>query len=197
MALPAVYARVLDNEHQRALEDAIPWSVDHALEDLAAIDLAFRRGEKIDWDDLALLSGLPARFRHRYTPLFAKQFVVCLITATNKIVDQKAIGQGMFSCVAEELAAHLVIREADGLLLAQRDQAGLQDSETDFGAVYELLFEDIDFEWLYQEDMDGVETDTDAINDLGIAHLAFEEWFEPFPGRFVHPYAAARTDEAD
>lgn len=194
MGLPAVYSEVLDAEHVRALEDAIPWSVDHALEDLAAIDLAFRAGQKIDWDNLAFLSGLPERYRHRYTPLFAKQFVVCLIVATHKIVDPERIGQGMLSCVAEELAAHLVIREAGGLLAAHREEEGRGDAGADFGGVYELLFEDIDFEWLYDEQMDGFEHDEEAVRQLGIAHLAFEQWFEPFAERFVHPYAAEASD---
>src|SRR5437867_11154559 len=116
MDLPKVYSKVLDADHAGALAEAIPWSVDHALEDLVVIDGTFQTDEEIDWDELAFLNGLPARYRRRYTPLFAKQFVVCLISTTQKMVDPQRIGEGMFSCVAEELAARLVIKEADGLL---------------------------------------------------------------------------------
>lgn len=188
MALPEIYAKVLAPDHMRALEDAITWSVDHALGDLAAIEQADSADEAIDWSDLAFLSGLPARYRHVYTPLFAKQFVVCLVVATHKMADPERIGEGMLSCVAEEFAAHLVIEEAKGLLAADRQERGLDDEGIDFGGAYELMFEDTDFEWLYDPEMDGVERDPTLVSELGVAHLDFEKWFTPFSKRQVHSY---------
>lgn len=192
MALPPAYSKVLDEDHVRVLEDAIPWAIDHAFQDLAAIEHAFQADEEIDWDVLALLHGLPAQYRHLYTPLLATQFVVCLIVATNKMSNAEDIGEGMFSCVAEELAAHLVIREAEGLLFALRRERGSSEIQTDFPDLYELLFEDIDFEWLYEHDTDGIERDNAAVQFLGIAYLEFGRWFEPFADRSVHPYVEYR-----
>lgn len=188
MPLPDIYEKVIPADHVGALEGAISWAVDHALDDLAAIEEADADGEEIDWDDLAFLYGLPARYRHRYTPLFAKQFVVCLIVATNKMADPERIGQGMFSCVTEELAAHLVIQQAETLLAAEREEREESAEGIDFGDLYELMFEDIDFEWLYDAEMDGIEHDAIAVAELGIGNLAFERWLSPFSRRFTHPY---------
>ena len=188
MALPDVYEKVMPADHVRALEGAISWAVDHALDDLAAVKAADLAGKEIDWGQLKFLQGLPGRYRHRYTPLFAKKFVVCLITATEKMTDPERIGQGMFSCVAEELAAHLVIQEAEGLLSLDREERGKRREEIYLGDLYEMMFEDIDFEWLYDPEMDGIERDAVATAELGIGNLAFERWFSPFSRRSVHPY---------
>lgn len=188
MSLPEVYEKLLAPDYVRALEDAISWSVDHALDNLAVIEVAGDADEPVDWKNLVFLSGLPVRYRHMYTPLFATKFVVCLIVATHKMADPERIGEGMFSCVAEELAAHLVIEEAEALLKADREERGEGDTEVDFGALYELMFEDTDFEWLYDPEMDGIERDAVAMAELGIGNLAFERWFSPFSRRHSHPY---------
>jgi hypothetical protein len=195
MSLPDVYAKAIPADHLRALEDAISWAVDHALEDLASIETADAADHEIVWDDLAFLCGLPVRYRHRYTPLFAKQFVVCLIAATLKMGDPERVGQGMLSCVAEEIAVHLVIQEAEAMLRTVRTERGQSEEGIEFGDLYELMFEDIDFEWLYDPEMDGIEHDAAAAAELGIGNLVFERWFSPFSRRFVHPYVSEPPPE--
>ncbi len=65
--------------------------------------------------------------------------------------------------------------------------------EADFGVFEDSFFEDLDFEYLYDDAYDGIET-ADVAAVMGITNLAFGEWFEPFAGAEesdftkVHPY---------
>jgi hypothetical protein len=89
------------------------------------------------------------------------------------------------SCVAEELAAHILIQEAESLL-------ELRGVPSEFDDFYDAFFKDLDFEYLY----DDIEK-ADIAETIGITYLAFAEWFERFgpPDSLsypeVHPYAQA------
>jgi len=113
---------------------------------------------------------LPARYRLRWTGDFARKFFVCLVTVIWKLGQREAFRP---SCVAEELAAHILIRAA--------------------------FFEDLDGEYLYDDASDGIET-LEIAEGMGITNLAFGEWFERFgPPETsnyteVHPYAQDNGD---
>ena len=54
------------------------------------------------------------------------------------------------SCVAEELAAHMLLQEAEAI-------AEEQNQIVDYSNFRDTLFEDLDFEFLYDETYDGIE----------------------------------------
>lgn len=91
------------------------------------------------------------------------------------------------SCVAEEVAAHILLQEAEALLA----QSGVAADYSDFR---QSLFEDLDFELIYEDAVDGIESG-DVAETLGIANLAFADWFTRFGSSDgsvyteVHPYA--------
>ncbi|MFI6488877.1 glycoside hydrolase family 36 protein [Streptomyces sp. NPDC050564] len=53
----------------------------------------------------------------------------------------------------------------------------------------DLVYEDMDHEWLYDDANDGIE-DSPVSEALDIAPMGLADWFKPFnDGRYVHPYA--------
>lgn len=87
---------------------------------------------------------------------------------------------------AEELALHLAIRNAPGweeILREQDEHAALPKhaDDYDWDMCSELFFEDHDVLMLYDNGLDGIETDGDANRDLGLGHtLHPTNWFKPF-----------------
>lgn len=184
MPLPPVYSQLLSPEHVVALEEAISDSLDEAIEDLLTLQHA------TNWDGTMFLSGLPPRYRNGYTLPFARKFLACLMVATHKMADSE-VRPGILACVAEELASHLVLQKAKAILTAPADLRGLSDVRADFTPVYDLLFEDLDFEMLYDPALNGIEGHPIAEHLLTVVNLRFEDWFEPFEGRHVHPICAS------
>jgi hypothetical protein len=107
-------------------------------------------------------------------------------------LEARPAGGGPPLCVAEELAAHVLIREAAALL----EGNGVHPNFDDFR---EAFFEDLDVEYLYDDAYDGIET-SEIAEEMGITNLAFGEWFERFgPPETssyteVHPYAQDTGD---
>jgi hypothetical protein len=57
----------------------------------------------------------------------------------------------------------------------------------------DTLLEDVDFEFMYDEDMDGLESDPGAQAAMGVEIPPVQDWFSPFnDSRIVHPYAEAQ-----
>lgn len=191
MRLGYAYREALTLGQREALYSAAEMMEEGILDDLAA----FHNGS---WEAeySVTVSGLPQRYLLRYTPQFIRRFDMCLLTVIWKLGQRQRI---LLSCVAEELAAYSLIQVATGILETT-------DEETDFNAFKELLFEDIDFELLYDNAFDGIE-ETQLAEKLGIANLAFADWFTSFgsPGSDTypepHPLAwdntATSTDEPD
>jgi hypothetical protein len=104
----------------RALADAISWSIDHALQDLVAIERADQADEEVSWDDLAFLNGQSATafVTHRCSRSGSSS----ASSPQPRRWPTEAIGERMFACVAEELAAYLVIQEAEGQLSSLQDR---------------------------------------------------------------------------
>ena len=88
--------------------------------------------------------------------------------------------------VAEELILNLMVEDAHEVFMQDpehRDIAGVTEEEAgddDLGA-YGLLFEDCDFELLYDGAQDGVESeDSPAARQLCYVNLEFKDWFKCF-----------------
>lgn len=182
MELAQAYADVLPASHRQALAEAANELIDTTMRDLEASDTP-------DWSNDNWLIGtfLPPRYIPRYTAKFAQRFFACLMTIVWKLGQREPIP---LSCTAEELAAHILIEEAEALL----EMKGI---EADFGDLYDMLFEDVDFEFLYEGAHDGIET-TELAEEMGIVHLDFESWFERFglskSSGYPEVHPAARSD---
>ena len=71
----------------------------------------------------------------------------------------------------------------------RRRFSGEQGEEASFAAFEDVAFQDADHELLYDMTRDGLE-DSSVGARLGIGHLHFDDWFEPFLNAPtpVHPY---------
>ena len=163
---------ILPPDHLDALFAAADRLTDEFFEDVA---LLLEDGE---FAETSMADYLPSRYLPRYTPLFAKQFLVCLMTVAWKL---RAPGSHRLACLAEELALGALIKAAEEIL-------GERGERADFAAFMDTAFEDADFELLFAPALDGIE-ESQIGRDLGVGSLKFEEWFSPFRAdEPVHPY---------
>ncbi|WP_460068062.1 hypothetical protein [Streptomyces sp. YKOK-I1] len=138
------------------------------------------------------LERLPDRYALQYDAPFARRFLVTVIALTTRFTDGSFQRLG---CVAEELALRLLLSQTTMLLelhdLLDEDVSAALDALTDH------LYEDMDHEYLYDDDQDepGEQGASDA--PLGAAPVPFDAWFTPFHrGRYIHPSAADEPDAA-
>ncbi|MGW7518711.1 hypothetical protein ACWGJ2_24300 [Streptomyces sp. NPDC054796] len=131
-----------------------------------------------------VLDELPDRYVLRYDERFARRFLVTVVAMTTRFTD------GSFqqlTCVAEELALKFLLDQATVTL----DSFGLLSpgvSEA-LECFADEIYEDRDFEWLYDDSMDGIDEDP-AADSLGVTPLGIASWFKPFGrGRRGHPFA--------
>ncbi|HEV8191410.1 MAG TPA: hypothetical protein VGP82_07975 [Ktedonobacterales bacterium] len=179
MEFGRAYADELPDSHRRALLEAARELIDTTIDDLASSD-------DPEWsaDNWLVGTMLPSRYKLKYDGAFARRFLACLMTVIWKLGQPAVIHP---SCVAEELAADVLIREAEAILDQQSVKAHFDD-------LYDAFFEDLDFEYLYDDAYDGIEK-ADIAETMGITNLAFADWFKRFgrPDTFsyteVHPYA--------
>lgn len=167
---------------------ALIWGTDVLLDELFqdahALDREATNVAECD-GPMWLLDELPPRYALQYDARFARRFLVTAIALTTRLTE------GSFrqlSCVAEELALRLLLREAEVTL----DTFGLLDEgvSSALACFAELVYEDMDHEWLYDDAMDGID-ESEAGEALGITPLAITNWFTPFNrDRYVHPYTA-------
>lgn len=124
--------------------------------------------------------SLPRKYINLYTPIFLKKFYTAFLNVGYKLALPEE-SRTILACVAEELALHLVIELASALL-----ESGGEKPE--FAGFEEAIYQDVDFEYLYQPENDGIE-DSIIGSELGIGNLHFSEWFKPFDNASmpVHP----------
>ncbi|MFE6066398.1 hypothetical protein [Streptomyces sp. NPDC056525] len=130
------------------------------------------------------LTELPPRYGLAYDELFARRFLVTAIALTTRFTDGSFRELG---CLAEELVLKLLLQQAHSTL----DLYGLlgDDVAEALGRFAGEVYEDMDFEWLYDDARDGVDEDP-ALAGMGVTPLAIGTWFTPFDDdRYVHPYA--------
>jgi hypothetical protein len=156
------------------------WIIDHCFENYNDL----KKPEH--FEDTVLGGHLPSRYLHRYTPLFYKQFAVCIITVAWKLAQQKHMP---LSSVAEELAALASINQVKALIEEDEDGQAIEEVLESFMDVY---FEDLDFELLFDNEYDGID-ESEVGQSLGMSFLAFNNWFKPFStesARIAHPYGS-------
>jgi hypothetical protein len=178
MSIGQAYSDVLSFYEQKALESACDWLIDHAFDELKYIE------KPQDVADTIVGGYLPERYLYKYTPLFFKQFAVCIITVTWKLAQPEPMP---LASLAEELAAWIIVYEAKRILQDQLEEASNEDN---LDAFIDAFFEDIDVEFLFNGAFDGID-EIETGKTMGIASLAFDNWFKPFsdePDQIVHPY---------
>lgn len=158
------------------------------VEDELHHDAAYLRGSRADLDETMVLWNLPERFRHRYNPIFTQQLAVVFADLTRQIQN----GWETPSCVAQELCVRLWLNQAEVL----EDEYDIPLPEDWKVLLEDVLFEDLDHEYLFDPAADGFEDDPD-FGPAGMARMRFEDWFRPFNShRFVPLYALPLDEEA-
>ena len=184
--LGRAYSDSLSLKEQKALEASVDVLIDELFEDLR------------EWDETALDFGntvfaiyLPQRYASRYTPLFLKQFTVCVITVGWKLAQAQPI---RLASLTEELAAWAIINRAKVVLEVSSE---LIDSS--FNEFIDAYFEDTDFLYLYDNKYDGI--DETALRDImGLPSLKLQDWSKPYRDGIdinstIHPYLKVEEDE--
>lgn len=148
------------------------------------IDAFFDEWSPANWQEDTLLATrlgkhLPRRYLPQYTPLFLKQFGICIVTIAWKLAQPLILP---LASRAEELAAWAIVKEAREII-KQEDKGEASPLFQDFVDEY---FEDTSFLALFDE--------LPPTAEQG----ACENWFQPKAAgqAFIpHPYAChARTN---
>ena len=180
MSIGHAYSNVLTPRAQEALEMGCNWIIDHCFENYDDLK------DPEDFENTVLGGHLPSRYLHRYTPLFYKQFAICVITVAWKLAQPEHMP---LSSLAEELAAWAIIEQAKVLTEEEKDTEAIEEALETFIDVY---FEDLDFQFLFDNAYDGIDDD-EVGRMLGMSSLALDDWFKPFsdePSRIAHPYVS-------
>ena len=158
----------------------LPESSRDALHETVCILCDSFLGES-EQEERSIVDLLPSGYRLRYTEAFLRSFFVTLLTVAYKLA-QPTPPTPLLSCMAETLALHVLVAESSALL----EERGI---EPQFGDFEDEVYEDLDHEYLYRPEFDGIE-DSEVGAAHGIGHLSFDEWFEPFrnASTAVHPY---------
>jgi hypothetical protein len=154
--------------------------VDRCIDDLQLIE--FGDDQQPDADGAAdsfVYEWFPGRHRDAYDEDFFRKVMVTSVQVAADLADPQG---GLASCTAEEIVRHAV-----GVIAGELcETAGLGKPWLDPD---EYLLEDADFEFLYGEDMDGLEDDPGMQAALNIDVPPVQDWFSPFNStRVVHPY---------
>jgi hypothetical protein len=184
------YKKHLLPSEQEALDAGIAVLIDELFEDFTP-SVSLRTGGNSALTTLG--EHLPLHYLPKYTSVFLKQFAVCIMTVAWKLAQPRHVP---LSSVAEELAAHAILTQAQGCLALELESAEEDEGDEEITAEQafedfrEYYFEDEDFLFLFDNSYDGVET-SPVGQMLHMTSLAFADWFRPFsadPARIAHPY---------
>ncbi|HEX3456950.1 MAG TPA: hypothetical protein VHR97_03260 [Candidatus Baltobacteraceae bacterium] len=150
-------------------------------------DLILLGGGSIPDGDVAVVDEyFPRRFGRDYDLDFHRKL---LATAAKVALDLANNEYTYPACTAEELVLYAIVREWRSLL----ELTGIAGSSRD--DLTEYLFEDLDFEYLFDNEMDGIEDEPLAHKIAGMDVRTIADWFVPFnDSRIVHPYAVDLAD---
>lgn len=129
------------------------------------------------WENTMMSIHLPQRYAHRYDLGFAKRVFDTAVVVQFKLGHDE---WWTLDTTAEEIVMYALLRRAQDLAR----EAGRSFTEGAVRTYMDSLYGDTDFEMLFDPRFDGAEDDTDLIERLGIDHLPWGTWFEPFPGHF-------------
>lgn len=155
-------------KHKKWITTAAAFLSDQFMDDL---DTLSRGGE---WSDTHMSAILPVQFASRYDLAFAKRMWDTLIVVEWKIRDRR---WWSLSSLAEELIMRAILETAVAI-------AELEGEAFDPHDYAEEIFEDCDFEILFNLSLDGIEHDRDMMTHMGF-DLRFESWFKPYEHRLV------------
>ena len=169
----------------RLLAGAI-WDASVVLIDQLFQDIHTLHGKesitRADINETWILSGLPPQYADKYNGLFAQEFLVLAVDMTMKL----ASGWTPPSCVAQELAVRCLLDQIE----ITADTYDLDLDPHWRGTLTDKILEDTDSDMLYDRRLDGFQHDEDLNEQLRLAPMAVEHWFEPFNNeRHVPPYA--------
>jgi hypothetical protein len=162
-----------------ALWEAAAVLIDQLFEDLDGL----RDLDRVDRQDIAntfVLSGLPPRHADKYDLRFAQQFLVIAADMTGALTS----GWTRPTCVAQELALRCLFDQVEVF----QDLHDLDLADDWRGHLEQHMLEDTDSEMLYQNAMDGFESDIEMNMQLGLTPMKIQDWFEPFNEASVPPY---------
>ena len=127
----------------------------------------------------AVFSGLhlPSQYEPRYDARMLRRLHVCFV----QVVGRLEAGWRPCQCRGEELVLRAIIDMA-------REEGLSEDSAK---TLLDLLFDDLDHEYLFNMAFDGIaDPDDPQISQLGVHSLHPDEWFKPwFDNPGVHPLA--------
>jgi hypothetical protein len=184
MTIGQAYTHILTPSEQKALQISCDVLINTIFDDLAIIE------ESKKMTDMMMGTHLPVHTLPQYTPLFLRQFAVCLITVAWKLAQPNHMP---LSSVAEMLAARAIIEQAKRILDTDENTKTTQDAFETFRDCY---FEDLDFESLFDYGYE-CECGPFPFLDAPLAEipetspLAFANWFRPLshePTHIAHPY---------
>jgi hypothetical protein len=178
MSIGQAYTDILTPPALQALQGGCDTLIDGVFDDLENVK------DPQDFADTWVAIYLPERYLYKYTPLFLRQFAVCIITVAWKLAQPEHMP---LSSLAEELAANAIIESAKAYAEVIEEIGDVDEIFEDFIGMY---FEDTDFLFLFDDAYDGID-ETEVGEVMGISSLAFDDWFKPFsdePSRIGHPY---------
>jgi hypothetical protein len=165
-AYAAAYADVLPESHREALRGAASTYLDECFSAIAE----GKPGQS--YAETPIGYYLPSRYEHYYDGRFARAWTTTVAVVGSKLGQP---GDLTLACVAEELALYALIRQAQ-VLLDLREAENDEQAWSDF---QDRVFEDEDFLFLYNPELDGIE-ETKWAREHGVVGLKFSKWFRPF-----------------
>ncbi len=162
----------LSRDHRDALHQASYTLLDQCLQDLIEVEA---RGDRVTDGFLYSCGYLPRAQAYRYGIRFLHGFARAIAIAGWKLDYLMALE---LTSVAEGLAAHAILREAE---LTLSDQGVVPD----FEALWHALFAGTNILALFDPSRDGIDASATG-RDLGRTSLTFDHWFTPFSGAISH-----------
>ncbi|HUY99486.1 MAG TPA: hypothetical protein VMU89_03995 [Thermomicrobiaceae bacterium] len=172
---------VLPPDHRAALETACTVLVDDFLDDMSTLS-----DNPEAWDETYMSGYLPRRSRDGYTPVFAREFLVCTVVVGWKVAQDPWPG---LACLGEELALNALV-EAAAIRLED------DGADPDFRTFLRRALAGAAFADLFVDAPGGVD-ESELGRRLQRSGLPVEGWFSPFPGldaATLHPYLVGPVD---
>lgn len=165
---------VLPEVKREALHAAVATLLDDGFEALSSTG---------DLSDSTLVWYLPPRLEPHYHERLYRRMLVAVANVGGQLAQTDS---PTLRCLADEMALHVIIEKA-GAWLETRGEL-----DEGWGAYEDRVFEDTDFELLYDPAWDGIEDlDSDVARHEGMANLHPKDWFKPFrTAEPVHPFYA-------
>lgn len=161
--------------------------IDQCIEDLKQVTFGHDGFPVSDRaEESFVYEEFPRRHRHAYDQGFYRKVLVTAVKVAQDLADPQGVEA---ACTAEEIIRAALGHIATGLCeLVELDEPEVH--------LEDALLEDVDFESLFDDDMDGIEDDPARQAAWGITVPNVADWFSPFNNHsVVHPYAETKPSE--